>query len=230
MTNSVRRTARSAATTVVALLALSGCIKVDLSATINADDTVDGRLTAAVNDEAIEVIGEQQADEFVEALTEDIPGASGTEPFDDGTFVGETVHFAAVPLDEFNPRDDDSSRSQLTITHDDGRYVLDGEWDLPAADTGGSFPELDERIANSAEFSVEVTFPGPVVSHNGDLDGRTVSWRLELGENNILHAESDPGANSGIALWVLAITVVATLVVMLLLYIQLRRHSVGSHR
>lgn len=227
MTNSIRRAAIAAAATVAALLSLSGCIKVDLAANINSDDTVDGEFTAAVNIEAIEVIGDAEADEFIKALTDDIPGATGSEPFDDGDFVGKTVHFADVPLDEFNPREDGDDDSQLSIVRTEDGYVLDGEWDLPGADTGGSFPQLDERIARSAEFSVEVTFPGPVVAHNGDLDGRTVSWDLRLGENNVLHAESDPAGHTAVALWVLAIMVGLTLLVMLLLYVQLRRHSLG---
>lgn len=220
-----------ATATVAVLLALSGCIKVDLAATINNDDTVDGELTVAVNTEAVEVIGQREADEFVAALTRDIPGATESVPYDDGRFVGETVTFADVPLDEFNPRErSGSDEANLTIRHDEGRYVLDGEWDLPRTDTGGTLPELDERIADTAAFTVTVTFPGPVVAHNGSLDGRTVSWDLKLGENNVLHAESDPGGRTAVALWVLAGSLVLLLIVMLLLYGQLRRHSLNTGR
>ncbi|WP_144300461.1 LppM family (lipo)protein [Stackebrandtia nassauensis] len=229
MTNSFRRAALVASTLVFAVVALTGCIKVDLAATIKPDDTVDGELTAAVNIEALDAIGDEEADEFVKALTDDIPGATRAEPYNDGEFVGKTVHFADVPLAKFNASEtDEAEDAQLSITHDEGHYILNGEWDLPRADTGGSFPDLDKEIVNSAEFSVKVTFPGPVIAHNGDLDGQTVTWNLELGKNNILRAESDQASNTALALWVLAIMVVLTLLVMLLLYLQLRRHSVAG--
>ncbi|HZE41246.1 MAG TPA: serine hydrolase domain-containing protein [Stackebrandtia sp.] len=224
-----RRVLACLATAGLALVSLSGCLKVDLNATVRSDDTVDGHLTAAVRTEAIDALGHRQTDAFVNQLTEQVPGAERTVAYRAGGFVGKTVYFSDVPLKDFGTRNaSQTGASTLRIRHVDNRYVLRGEWDLPSA--ADAAPKLDESIVEKSAFTVRITFPGHVTGHNGKLDGDTVSWKLALGTDNRLFAESDEGASVKLALIVGAICVGLMLLVMLLLFIKLRIHSVGFSR
>lgn len=210
-------------------LALAGCIKVDLKATIRSNDTVDGLLTAAVRTEAIEVLGTHQADEFVKSLTQNFPGAYREERYDDGSFVGRTVYFRNVPLEQFSTRQpEEGNGAELRIVHADNKYTLSGEWDLPRPSSQSSFPELDDSVIDSADFTVEMTFPGRVTRHNGELNGSTVTWHLKIGEKNVLYAQADQSGSVRAALIVLAVCVGLLLLTAIALYIQLRRYSIGT--
>ncbi|TWJ17164.1 hypothetical protein LX16_0080 [Stackebrandtia albiflava] len=211
------------------LSVLTGCVKVELVATVTADDTVEGSLTAAVKREAVEVIGAEPADEFVAALTEDVPGTYEERDYDDGEFLGRTVYYRDVSLGRFSRSDpDDTDSATLRISHDGDRYRLDGEWRLPDLDGTDFVPTMDDSTLEGAEFTVSVTFPGKVLEHNGSLSGRTVTWRLEPGRTNVMTAESAEAAPVDVALIVLLAGIGVVLVVAVLLYLRLRRYSIGN--
>ncbi|HIW61069.1 MAG TPA: hypothetical protein H9881_01310 [Candidatus Stackebrandtia excrementipullorum] len=213
---------------VTMVLSLASCIKVDLDTTISSEDTVSGTMTAAVRHEAVEVLGAAETEEFVDTLVDTVSGVYRTEPYDDGRFIGKTVYFEHVTLEEFSRgQSEDSEATTLRIEHADERYRLDGEWRLPELDTAQAIPQLDESVLASAEFTLSVTFPGEVRRHNGRLSGKTVTWELESGRSNVMSAESLEAGNPTTALTALWILLAVVALVAVALYIQLRRHSIG---
>ncbi len=111
---------------VAVLLSLAGCVKLDMSLTFAADDTVDGTIVFAIEKSVLEMTG-QTVDEFLDS-TEDSLGddATSVEPYQDDTFVGRTYTFVDQPLSEFGDED-------MTVTHEDGTFTVDGTLDLGGA-------------------------------------------------------------------------------------------------
>lgn len=209
---------------------ISGCAKVDLDVTIDNDDTVDGALTVALHVDAIEVFGPEESRALVESLTSDVAGAVDVEPFEEGGFVGRTVHFSDVPIDEFGTRQSgDDGTAMLHIEHLEGRFQLDGEWEIPHP---GQHDEVasqltDQELLDSADFTVSVTFPGRILEHDGNREGRTVTWDLDIGQAHTMHAVADDTNSTHVAWIVLATLTAAALAAAFLLYLQLRRHSLN---
>jgi hypothetical protein len=177
-------------------LVLSACIKLDMSLTVNSDDTVDGKVIFALNKELIELSGQSP---------EDLLGASGpiptdaegvsTAPYEDDEFQGQEITLDGVPLAQFN--EESSGEDSLRIVRQGETYVVSGALDL--SDTGGAtgatgFPGAEEMFA-SAQMKLVISFPGEVTESNGQIDGNTVTWIPEVGERLELHAVA--GATGG---------------------------------
>lgn len=168
-------------------LALTGCVKLDLDLDVRSDDTVDGTVVLGFSKQLAGLPGLDAGD-----LTSDGPidipdqGRVTTERYDDGDFVGTRFGFTDVPLAEFGDRD---RADDLRIVRDGDQFRVSGTLDLGAdnapRDTGGL--GLD-RLASGAEIRIRLTFPGDVVSANGTVDGRSVTWSPEFGETVELEA------------------------------------------
>lgn len=215
-------------TLVVCLFALTGCLKVDVDLSVRDDDTVEGTLVAAVRVEAVKMLGPGATDSFVSSLLEDVPGASHARSYDHGGFVGKQVHVSEVPLKKFEiPGDSRARAPRLAMRHVSDRYMLTGHWRLPLFYHEQLTDGIDQSILDSASFMVKVNFPGRIIDHNGRLEGRTVIWNLEPGHRYQLHAEAVESDSARIALIVFLACLVITLIVAALLFVQLRRHSIG---
>lgn len=209
------------------LFTAAGCLRLDLDLEVRADDTVGGTFTAAWSEEFLadvqagdSPIEPAELDAFLEALLEGVPGAEHDDYREEG-HVGRTARFTDRPLSEFAELGGDEW-GFLRIDRDGRRYVLDGHWDLR---TTGFL--MSEELAE-AEIVISVNFPADVTDHNGERDGRTVTWRMSPGEEYELHAEAE---RHNAWLWI-GVTVAAAAVVLALVWLwqwsRLRRHSVGE--
>lgn len=206
------------------LLALTGCVKFDMDVTVNRDDTVSGTLVVAFDKAVLDRLG-ASADPLGEGT---VQGVTSQKPYEDGTFKGTAYTYENTPLSEFNDTDADDG-DFIRIDHDGQNYVLSGVADTHYEPIGDGGP-LDQAITAAmprADMRVAVTFPGPVVSTNGEIsgNGRTVTWQLAMGERNELNAVAGPGGNPGLALAVLWICLAAAALVFLLIVFQLMRVS-----
>ena len=187
----MRRTLRTAALAAVALLSLSGCLKMEMQFTLHEDDTVDGSIVMAVQKGVGESFGMSDEDVLAqmesEGSFEDIEGGT-TEPYDDGEFVGTKVTFDAEPLSELEQQD-----AGFTLMREGDEFVVGGEFD-----TG----EEDMSMLSGADVTLAVTFPGEVTEHNGTLEGTTVTWDL-LTMTEPLNARGAASAGSSFPwLWI----------------------------
>ncbi len=217
----------SAAGAVGLLVAASGCVRLDLGLEVRPDDTVGGEFTAAWSRDFLEQADEQglgkaELDAFMDALLEGVPGSERTA-YDEGGFVGETATFTGRPLSEFAEFGGDEW-GYLRIDHQGREYGLEGHWDLRAAGF------IDPESFEDAEILISVNFPASVTDHNGELDGRTVTWTMVPGEEYDLRATAVE--NNG---WAFLIAGIASIVAIagLLWLVQwraLRKHSTGEPR
>ncbi|WP_062389089.1 LppM family (lipo)protein [Demequina iriomotensis] len=163
------RTLRTLALAVVATLALSGCLRMEMSFTLHEDDTVDGAMLIAIEKGVGEAMGMSDEDLLSELDAESgLDGVDGAtvEPYDDGDYVGQTITFENQPLDATDAVD-----SGLTITREGDEFIVTGE--------GASAEDLEQMgELPGAVITMSVTFPGEVTEHNGTLEGTTVTWDM----------------------------------------------------
>jgi len=194
-----RRLLVGATTAVAALLALSGCFRIDMAVTVHEDDTVDGTAIIAVDKSVLSMTGGT-----IDDLVPDdaMSGDTVVEPYAEGDLVGKKFTLKTMPLSKFNEDDDSESGSDLTIQHIGDTFVLDGTFDSGADDAGGTgaadLPDASVRFA--------FTFPGDVVEANGqiDEDTNTVTWSpKDLSAPLDMHAVAKDEPSSSIAPWML---------------------------
>ncbi len=180
---------RTAAVALVALvtLGLAGCVRVDLATTLHPDDTQSGSLTFAVSEDFAERSG-VTAEALVEslhlpALAGDVPGAT-VESFTEAGFAGKRVTVENAPLDTFG-----NDGSSVEITRDGDQFVVSGAIDVSDAMLAGPAGAAEGADLDELDVRVRITFPGVVVDHNGELDGRTVTWHAVRGDRLTLSAQ-----------------------------------------
>jgi hypothetical protein len=227
LTKPVARRALAASAALAVLFVAAACLRLDLELTVRSDDTVGGTFTAAWSEEFLaeveaggSTLSRSELDEFLEALMEGAPGQDRGEYREDG-YVGRTARFTDRPLSEYADFGGDDW-GFLRIEHEDRRYVLDGSWDLRASGL------LRIEDVADAEIIVRVNFPADVTDHNGELEGRTVTWRMSPGAVYELHAEAEQHHAGA---WV-GVTVAVFAAVLGLLglwqWSRLRKYSVGE--
>jgi hypothetical protein len=195
-----------AALAVVGVLTLSGCFKLDMELELASDDTVDGSIIIAVDRDQAELFGGEDAlREAIQgqegALLEDQPetGTVETRDYEDDDWIGTETVFTDVALDEFSG----AETGELSITREGDEFVVAGTLDLSGE--VGTDPTNGAAL-EGAEAEISVTFPGEVISSNGEEDGNTVTWEPVLGESLELQARGS--AEAGLP-WTLIAAVVA---------------------
>jgi hypothetical protein len=180
---------------------LTGCLKIDLALEINEDASVDGEIIFAVSEELAQLTGqsrEQLIEQFQADVMRDAPEGVTQQPYQDDGLEGTRLILDDVPLDEFDPADE-----TLTITHEGDYYVVDGSFDLRAIgdlqQLSASQREAFEGVAETADVRLAITFPGTVIDHNGELDGRTVTWSPSGTEPVQIHARAEDSAPDSFA-------------------------------
>ena len=184
-----RRLLGAAALSTALVAGLAGCVKMDMQLDLQSDDTVDGSILMAVSSALAEMsgqdpeslLGEMNADDMV-----DQGAVTSTEPYDDGEYIGQTIHFEGESLESFSGGGDED----LQIVREGDEYVVSGVMDLSDAAMGteGEGGEMFAGLMESFDVRVSITFPGAVSEHNGELDGNTVTWTPRVGETNEISA------------------------------------------
>lgn len=239
----MRQRASLAVVLALAVLALSGCFRVDVALTVSSANAVNGTAVIGVDRSVAQSAGGAKA--LVERLTKQLmpqdvptPGRITSQPFQDASHVGVTLTLNDVPLSAF-AADTSHGPSWLSITRDGDRFVVAGAVDLtPATLHTESDPALQQQL-KSATVSVSLTFPGPVPESNGQISGNTVSWQPPMGQLTHLAASASAGdsaGSSGVPLFPWAVVaggVLLAVVVLLGIVLVLRsraRAARGRHR
>jgi hypothetical protein len=208
------------------LLAASGCLRLDLGLDVRSDDTVGGTFTAAWSKSFLENAEQQgldqpQLDAFLDALLDGVPGGERTA-YDRNGFVGETATFTDRPLADFADFGGDDW-GYLRIDHTGRQYDLEGHWDLRSAGF------IDPEAFEDAEILLSVNFPARVTEHNGELDGRTVTWTMRPGEAYDLTAVAVENDGRVFLIAGIAFAVLVCALLWLWQWWRLRRYSLGNH-
>lgn len=211
----------------VALLALSGCMKMEMSVDIKSDDDVRVKMMVGMERSAAEAMADSGAGEMTADDLCDQAGDTGMGT-DDVTVkdVSDDTYIAC----EMTGTTDLASMAD-SLQHADGKYTFsmtsDQEGDSSAAGLGAGMFD---------SFKVSVTFPGKVLEHNGSstVSGTTVTW---TDPNDMYSPEGlravgeDTSSSSSNWLWIVlaVVAVLVVVVVAVVLVVVLRgRGSKGS--
>ena len=199
--------ARRAATRILAVGALTflltGCLKLTMDVDVASDDTVSGTAIFAVDRDILELSGGTFDDAIGEGsiVPPDVEGVT-VEPYEDDGFAGQEITLDGVALDAFNQGEGEDA---LSIRRQGDTFVVSGALDLAMDDAQTEGVPFDpQQMFDEADIRITLSFPGEVLSSNGEVDGNTVTWTPAVGERTQLDAVAsaiDDGGTSTL-LWV----------------------------
>ncbi|MFE5292512.1 LppM family (lipo)protein [Isoptericola sp. NPDC056618] len=198
------RTAIAAALAAVGLLALAGCMKVDMDMTLSEDDTVSGSIVMAVSNSLAETMGMEPGELWKQAggeLSQNLPEGTSQEPYSDDEYTGTRYTFTEAPISQISGE----GGEDLTITRDGDDYVVDGTMNL--SEGADQLKSLPQNVQDAFDVSLAITFPGPVSDATGTIDGNTVTWTPKVGENTEIHAVGAASAGSSFPWWIVGLVV-----------------------
>ncbi|WP_430868110.1 LppM family (lipo)protein [Demequina aurantiaca] len=211
----MRTPLRFAALATIVVVALTGCVRVQIDLTLTPEETVDGTMVLALQEgigELLDTTDAQAAEQLFGETAQSLDEASITKYSEDG-YVGQKVSFQGQPMGNFA-----LDAGDFTISRDGDNYVVNGPVDPALAANGAN-------ISDAAQMWLSVTFPGAVYEHNGSLEGRTVTWDLTQAPAEI-HAVGAAQATSETPGWLpAAIGIALILAVAVVLVIALRRRE-----
>ena len=168
-------------------LVLAGCVRVDMELDVSPENTVSGSAILAVDEGILQLTG-QNADQLFQDMetTSDLPPGAAVESYAEDGFVGQRISFDDVPLAEFSQGGLTDTGEELSIVRRGDEFHVTGQLDMTGSDFGGE--EVPAGVLDSVEFRIAITFPGPVRSATGEVDGNTVTWTPRVGENTRIQA------------------------------------------
>ncbi|NYI40074.1 LppM family (lipo)protein [Demequina lutea] len=166
------------------VVALTGCLRFDANLTLSPDDSVTGRFIVAVKAGTGTSYGTTDR-AMAENIWADYPAAKAlghakVSDYRGDGYVGISVRFSKEPLTTFAP-----TATAWGITRVGDEFVVSGPSNATTTqETGSSGTGTfagDLSQLSDAELMVAITFPGPVTSANGAVQGKTVTWNLSDG-------------------------------------------------
>lgn len=186
------------AVVLIVVLLLGGCARVRTALAVQSNDTVAGEIVLATP----EIAGPAQA----VTLPPDLVSLVEVVPYREEGYVGSVLRFSALSFGQLSTLAEAAGPSgdavEFTLRRVGGRLLVDGKVNLKSAS------------GNFADFQLKISFPGEVLDHDGELEGRTVSWTFappEARDFTAVVAQDDPGAPSVLG-WTLGLGAAVTLV------------------
>jgi hypothetical protein len=206
---------------------LTGCVRMDLALEINSDKTVSGTFIYAISDALSELgAASEESDPTSDLFDTTADGVTISEYKQDG-YTGTKIVLDRVPMDAFNKEGGETGGFQ--IIREENRITLKGELDLSSEDADQGVDSdwgaaLAKSLFATADLNISVKFPVKVVSTTGTIgeDGRTVSWKPQLGEKVDLTTTVELPSQNFIVGGVIAL-VVAIVAVAFYIIIKARR-------
>ena len=164
-----RRTSRLiglAGACALAVVSLSGCLKLDADLTVNADATASGTLAVEFQKEAAGFLGISDLASFEENFSGEELGAEGLDNFTDCTTSETDAAYVYTCTFE-----------NEAFTEGDGPWTITKEGDLVVLRVVNEAQSGDDAAllgdANLGSISVTATFPGPITAVSGDAVEQT---------------------------------------------------------
>lgn len=205
----MKRTLALALTATLAVI-LSGCMRMHVNLTLEEGDKASGTMIFAISDEVAKQFEMDPEELFNSMLSEQggegamAPEGSTEAPYAQDGYTGKQWTFESKSLADAGGGQD------LKIVRDSDDYVVSGNLDMSDA---GADDQMTAGLADSMDIEVSITFPGEVKEHNGDLDGKTVTWSPDAGENLQIEARGGASASSGSSVLTAVLVILGVLVI-----------------
>ncbi|MCJ0903772.1 DUF3153 domain-containing protein [Rhodococcus sp. ARC_M6] len=165
---------------------LAGCLRVQVSMGVSADDRVSGQIVAAVipaneTDKGPQLTPPSSLEKQIRVQEYKKDGYVGSQAFFSDLSFGDVAQLSSMT-------DEGAGSFQLTLTRSGDTVTLDGKADLKTVPAQGS------------DIQFSIAFPARIATTNGNRDGDSrVSWTLPAGEVSTVRAEvsyADPSTRS----------------------------------
>jgi hypothetical protein len=218
----MKRAVRAGAGFAMLVLLLSSCIKLDMTITVSSDNTVSGTMIFAIDKHLLQLTG-QSADQILQgSVPSNSPGITA-KPYTDATFVGQEYTFDSVPLSQLNAG---QTTDSLHITRAGDTFTVTGSMDLSNPNGSGTDPasqQIVQQAMKTAQLKIAITFPGKVVSSNGQIDGNTVTWEPKVGEITTFEATASAVGGGGLPIVPIAIALIVVLAIVVVVVMRNRK-------
>lgn len=179
-------------------LVLSGCMRMHINLAITEDDTINGEIIMAFQDEAIRGMGMEPSEAWDsmggDSLLESFPTDQGTiEDYTEDGYTGKRIVLNETPISAFSG---DSQDGSLGITREGGEFVVTGELDL--TDQSGSSDSIPSYLLDSFDIKVTIAFPGKVTESSGEINGNQTTWTAKYGEVTAISARGGATGSGGL--------------------------------
>ena len=179
-------------------LVLSGCMRMHINLAITEDDTINGEIIMAFEDEAIRGMGMEPSEAWDsmggDSLLDSFPTDQGTiEDYTEDGFTGKRIVLNETPLSAFSG---DSQDGSLGITREGGEFVVTGELDL--TDQSGSSDSIPSYLLDTFDIKVTIAFPGKVTESSGEINGNQTTWIAKYGEVTAISARGGATGSGGL--------------------------------
>lgn len=172
-----------------AMFSLTGCFRYRAEGTIDANGLVSGSIVIGYDREFVKnQPGKGIYDDLSRFMTANAAavsrGTASVRPLDAGRFRGFETTFSAVALTDFVQLMRHEAVAKGETGGVDYRLTRQGDqfvFDARVLTEKGQIPIPSEAF-KGAEVAVSLTFPGPVVSSNGTVSGRTVTWSPSIAD------------------------------------------------
>lgn len=205
-------------------LVLGGCFKVDMDLEVSPENDVSGTAVIAVDEGLLQLSGQSADQLFQEMDLSDLPPGATTEDYEEDGFVGQKITFTDIALDEFQGNDTLSGSApgeELSIERVGDEFHVNGGFDMSGEEFTGT--EVPQQFLESFEFTISITFPGPVSSSTGEIDGNTVTWEPTFGENTRIEAVASAIPSKSSPLMMILLIVAGVLILGAILFLVMRR-------
>jgi hypothetical protein len=190
-----------------AVLALSGCIKLDMDMKVKSNDKIDGTMIVGFSTQLIEMIGQKKEDFLKEMKTSsaDLPKGAKASVYDKKGFVGTQITFKDLPVSDFTKATGAAAGAAATTSggasSDDfklvkkaGKWNFSGTMDLKGGDSESGSPDLSALGKTmKSEVRIKMTFPGKITKHDkaGKVSGNSITWAPKMGEKIVMQATAE---------------------------------------
>lgn len=154
-------------------------MQLNMSLTVNPDDTVDGQLLLTA-DKSILTTNNRTPQQGFADLRKNIPTMPpGPEQvYEDANRYGTLITYDHTPLSQFN-----SESIKLVKNNGTYRFTLPLDPKLYGNAAPSTTPQSRDVFMKAMEFEIQVTFPDIVLDSNGTEVGRTVTWQIKSGQD-----------------------------------------------
>ncbi|PPK64158.1 DUF3153 domain-containing protein [Actinokineospora auranticolor] len=206
-----RRWAALVALALLAVLTLSGCVRVQAGLAVSEDDLVSGQLVIA----SVPVKQEDKGPAL--KIPDELTGKVKTQVYTADGYVGQTLTFQGLSFADIAVLSEaitEGKQYRLSFRRSGDLVTMSGSVDL------------SELPANRADVQIKVAFPGSVTRTNGINDNGTVSWKPKPGAVTEFDATVQYTDKSGVSWtkWVVIVGASAIGVALLVLALAYYTH------
>ncbi len=158
------------------VVALAGCMRMEVDTQIYSDNTMDMSMVVAMDESLVNAAGEganpileqYQTPEFTDQM-DSLGVTYHVTEYHQDKYVGATITFDRAPLDKLQATGD-AAGSALGV--ESGSLVRDGDYFVYTVPVSSVSDSLEgsgysaDQLADSFEYTVAVTFPGAIVEHS----------------------------------------------------------------